>query len=170
MNEFARYMNGVAILILCGVLFGGFFMQFYYHEEPCPLCLLQRLGMIGVGCGLFLNMRFGISTHGYAISYFNAVLGAAVSIRQIMLHICPGDQPFGLPVFGLSLYTWAFIVFVSVILGISLLLFLYKPEKLPIPPRKMRKFPFFAAVILILFTAANAITTLVICGFGPCTG
>ena len=168
MNEFARYMNALSILILSGVLIGAFVIEYGYHENPCPLCFLQRLFMIGVASGELLNLKFGIRMRHYAISFFSAVLGAGVSIRQITVHICPGEPSFGSPIFGLSLYTWAFLVFVCSILGMSLLLFFYSPKE-NATPRKMGWFPVFAFGLIFLITLANIYASFSLCGFGPCT-
>jgi hypothetical protein len=52
-----------------------------------------------------------------------SLLGAAISIRQVLLHILPGDPGFGAPMFGLHLYTWAAIAFACTIAasGVQLL-------------------------------------------------
>src|SRR5262245_66460603 len=52
---------------------------------------------------------------GYGLSVLAAVVGAAISGRQILLHIVPPDPGYGDPVMGLHLYTWSFIVFVTVL-------------------------------------------------------
>src|ERR1700728_1159169 len=124
-NDLALVLNAILILILSGILLGAFFVQFYWHEEPCPLCLLQRLGMIGVGIGALLNLKFGIQASHYAVSLLSSLMGGTVALRQISLHVCPGSPQFGIPVLGLSLYTWSFIVFACSVLYISLLMFLY---------------------------------------------
>lgn len=161
-------MNALSIFIISGVLIGAFVIEYGFHETPCPLCLLQRLSMIGVTTGALLNLKFGVHVRHYAISYFSAILGASISIRQITLHICPGEPPFGEAVFGLSLYTWAFLVFVCTILGISLLLFLYDPSKKSETPKKMEWYAVLAFGLIFCITLANIYTSLRICGFGPC--
>ena len=56
------------------------------------------------------------------MSILSAVLGAIISTRQVLLHIEPGEQGYGAPVFGLHLYTWALIVFLFVILVSGIML------------------------------------------------
>lgn len=159
--------NAILILILCGVLFGGFFVQFFKHEQPCPLCLLQRLGMIGVAIGAALNLRFGIDPKHYAFSLLSCLVGSSVALRQITLHVCPNFPVSEVaPVLGLSLYTWSFIVFFCSVLSIALLLFLYDirhQEKVP-----MNWLAKTALIALFLLIAGNVITTYLICGLGPC--
>ncbi len=112
------------VIVICFILLFAFYIQIFWHEQPCPLCLLQRLGLIGIATGLVLNLRFGISSKHYAVALLSALFGIAVSIRQILLHIVPGTPAFGAPVFGLHLYTWSFIGYVAMLLYIGLLLFI----------------------------------------------
>ncbi len=170
MNKFAEVINSLVVLILCLVLTGAIAYEYGLHETPCPLCFLQRIAMIGVGIGFMLNLHYGIRIRHYTISYFYAIFGASVSMRQILLHICPGQKPFGLPVFGLSLYSWAFIIFSCVIIGIGLLFMFYIPFIETKEPRKMPRFYQFVSTYLILITIANFIIVLTTCGVAPCKG
>jgi disulfide bond formation protein DsbB len=167
MEKFCRFLNTLMIFVLVAILASAYYQQFSKHEEPCPLCLLQRLGMIGVATGAFLNLRFGIRPVFYGISILSALGGGAVSIRQILLHVCPGSPTFGTPVFGLGLYTWAFLAFAASLLGISFLLMMYHPT---FKAAKMNLLEKFAAFLLILITFSNMITTFLECGFGVCVG
>jgi hypothetical protein len=56
----------------------------------------------------------------FALCIFAAFIGAAVSVRQILLHIVPPDLGYGPPVLGLHLYTWALLVFCCLILSSAL--------------------------------------------------
>lgn len=116
------------VLAISAVLLGGFGVQFLWWEHPCPLCLLQRVGMMLCAMGpvyIIATARFGeVSSAdfalGYGMSILAAVVGATISGRQVLLHILPGDPGFGDPVMGLHLYTWAFIVFASVLVDAGL--------------------------------------------------
>ena len=108
----ARNINAVAILGICGLLIGAYYIQFVKGEFPCPLCLLQRVAMLGVALGAMMNLRFGIHPAHYGISILSAVLGACISARQILLHINTPGSGYGSPVFGMHLYTWALIAFI----------------------------------------------------------
>lgn len=161
-----RFFNALIVLILSGVLLGAFGFQFIKHEEPCPLCLLQRLGMFGVGLGALLNVRFGIKMPHYGIILLSAFFGGFVALRQISLHVCPGFPLFGIPFWGLSLYTWSFLVFASTVLAVALLLFLPKKTDGDKPALGMGE---KSVIILFLVIAlANTIATLFQCGLGPC--
>lgn len=167
MGKLQQNLNAIVILILCGVLSSAFFVQFVKHEVPCPLCLLQRVGMIAVAAALTLNLFFGIRMSHYALAILAALGGGFVALRQISLHVCPGFSEFGVPVLGLSLYTWSFIVFVCCVLAISLIMFLYSPSRdgNPLPLSTLSK---IAVGALIVITIVNAIATYFQCGLGPC--
>lgn len=170
MLTWERFFNALIVFILCGVLLAAYCVQFFWHEEPCPLCMLQRLGMISVASGLLLNLFFGIRMSHYALSLLSSLMGGLVALRQISLHACPGASPFGLPVLGVSLYTWSFIVFACCVLAISLLLFLYKPVKSEEIPVQQEWFAKYALVLTSIVTVANIATTYLQCGFGVCEG
>lgn len=168
MPTLERNLNALLGIILSGVLLAGFWVQLIEHEQPCPLCLLQRLGMTGVACGPLLNLRFGIQISHYALSLLSLLMGGTVALRHISLHVCPGLPAFGFPVLGLSLYTWSFLVFACSGLFISLLLFLYNPKESPQVPDTINPWGKLAFTLLLLITLGNIITTLQICGLGPC--
>jgi len=168
MLKWERDINGLMIIILCGVLLSAFGVQFIMHEKPCPLCMLQRIGMIGVATGGLLNIWYGIHMSHYGVSLLSALAGGFVALRQISLHVCPGMPEFGMPVLGLSLYTWSFVVFTCVVLGIALLLFMYNPKESAEPVRPLNLWCKVATGLLLLVAVANVFTTYMQCGFGPC--
>jgi len=124
--------------------------------------------MLGVATGALLNLRFGIRMSHYALSLLSCLVGGFVALRQISLHVCPGFSQFGIPVLGLSLYTWSFVVFVCCVLAIAFLLFLYDPTEDAEEPPPLNAWSQFAFIFLFLIAAANIVTTYIQCGFGPC--
>lgn len=166
MDTTAKNLNAIVIIILSGILLSAFGVQLIEKEMPCPLCMLQRLGMIGVGIGFMLNLKFGIKPAHYGFSLISALVGGAVALRQISLHVCPQFSKFGLPVLGLSLYTWSFIVFACVVFVIAILLFMYRG--LDDKDLKMNGLGKFASILIFIVVFANVITTLIQCGLGPC--
>ncbi len=168
MERWERNLNALQALIIASVLFGAFAIQFFKHETPCPLCLLQRIGMIGLATGALMNCRFGPSKYHYGISLLFCVFGGFVALRQIALHVCPDFPTFGHPFWGLSLYTWSFILFASSVAYISLLLMIFDHSK---PSQgKMSWFCYVAFAAIFIAAFANIFTTFAICGFSPCTG
>lgn len=165
----ARIVNIAALTGICLVLLGAYGIQFILWEFPCPLCLLQRMGMIGVGFGAVLNIKFGLRPAHYGISLMSALFGASVSTRQILLHIVPGTGSYGNPILQLHLYTWAFIIFASTALTISILLIFDKQfqntGKDSVP---LRGYARIVVITLMVIAAANIVTTLLECGLKPC--
>lgn len=166
-RRIARTLNALLIYVLVGILISAYYQQFSKHEEPCPLCILQRLGLISVGFGAFLNLRFWTRPSHATVSLFGALVGSAVSIRQICLHICPGSPTFGIPVLGLSLYTWAFIAFICSLFVVGLLLAFHNCDAKPL---KANWFEILACIALVLVTLSNLVSTYLECGLSACKG
>lgn len=167
----ATRINAFGILGICAVLLGAYYVQFVKGELACPLCLLQRLAMLGVVFGAMLNLRFGIHTRHYAVSLISAVFGASVSVRQILLHINSSDIGYGSPVLGMHLYTWAFIVFVVVIILIGVMMFFEAQFENKEDNKSVENLSLFikAVFLLVVFiAAANVVTTFLECGISEC--
>ena len=129
------------VLAYTVVMLSAFFIQFVKGEFPCPLCMLQRYGMILATLGaLFIIMqarRGELTTARYAqglgLGLIGVLAGASVSVRQIELHILPGDPGYGEPFLRLHLYTWAFVTFAIVMIYVGVMLFLM-PRGIPQAP------------------------------------
>jgi disulfide bond formation protein DsbB len=167
LHKTARFLNSLIVLIISGVLLGAFGVQIFEHEQPCPLCLLQRVCMISVATGCLMNLKFGIQMKHYALCLLSSLLGGSVALRQISLHVCPTFSTFGIPVLGLSLYTWSFLIFTCVVFAVSLLLFLYRPEYEK-EHTKMNLLETLTFTLIFLVTIANVFATFYQCGWGPC--
>ena len=168
-------INLIGVLGLCFVLSSVYFVQFVWHEFPCPLCLLQRMAMLGVAFGLMLNLRNGVKPAHYGLSILSAMLGAGIATRQILLHIAPkpGDTGYGTPIFGLHLYTWALLIFLAAIVIIGLLLFAERQfdgtaNVASFVPKSMVQTIRVACWILLIICVSNFVIAFLECGFGPC--
>ncbi len=170
MATLQRLLNRLLIFALCGVLVGAYCYQLIKSEEPCSLCLLQRLGMIGVAMGILLNLRFGVKGEHYGLALLASIFGFSVSLRQIGLRVCPEFPTFGESIFGYDLYAWAFISFISSILAIAVLLmiFVFTNDK---PVYSVwNRWDKLAFALVFLITFANVFTTLMECALSPCQG
>ena len=172
-TRIARIINVLALFALIGVLAGSLHLQLGVGEQPCPLCLVQRSAMIGLAVGPIMNLLWGIRPAHYAISILAAVAGAAGSIRQILLHIQPGDPGYGPAVFGLHLYTWAFITFVIAIVGCSAMLLWSAPfqpddDGIRHERRWFRIIALTAITWSLLDLLVIAISVIPECGLGMC--
>ncbi len=170
MYQLCRTLNALFVLVLGGVLIGGYMVQFLLHEQPCPLCMLQRLAMLGIACGPLLNLRFGMKPIHYGFSILCALFGDSVSLRHIALHICPGFPKFGEPIWGLSLYSWAFLVFACSLFAIAILLMMHTREIEEREHTGLNRLEKSAFALIVFLALANATTTFLSCGFGPCEG
>lgn len=167
---FARYailLNVLGLLALSGTLGFAFADQLIAHDLPCPLCLLQRMAMFGVGIGLVLNIAVSHAPRHYGMMIVSAVLGMFIAMRQILLHIVPGTGAYGDLFLGLHFYTWAFILFVGVIAAASLMLIVTSRwdgvRHIPVP------FLGHAAIgVFLLLAIANVFGTTFECGMGAC--
>ena len=106
-SQTVRMLNAVGLLAISAIVVAAFVDQFVTFDLPCPLCLLQRVGLAAVGFGLGLNVLIGPRPRNYAMMLIGAVFGGSVSIRQILLHIVPGTGHYGNAFLGLHFYTWA---------------------------------------------------------------
>lgn len=166
--EIERILNALVIIIITAILLSAFGVQLIMHEEPCPLCFLQRLGMLSVGSSLLLNLWFGIRPSHYGLALLSSIIGGSVALRQISLHACPGVPAFGIPILGLSLYTWSFLIFTCCILAVAILLFLYNPKKSGEIPGRFSYLEKAACALLFFSAAANILSAFLQCGLGPC--
>lgn len=163
------------VLAYSVVMLSAFYIQFVMGEFPCPLCMLQRYGMILATLGaLFVIMqarRGTLTTARYAqglgMGLIGVLAGASVSIRQIELHILPGDPGYGEPFLRLHLYTWAFITFAIVMIYVGLMLMLM-PRGIPQAPAAGTAARKVSTVIIWIFigvVAANVIAIIFLEGF-----
>ncbi|MEZ5157810.1 MAG: hypothetical protein R2687_03150 [Candidatus Nanopelagicales bacterium] len=92
-----------------------------------------------------------------------AAAGALVSVRQILLHIKPGDPGYGEPVLGMHLYTWALITFYVVILFVAVVSMLApvgSPRRRRRPGAQQRTISTLIVGLFVLVVAANVIAII----------
>jgi disulfide bond formation protein DsbB len=157
---------------LCGIilmLFLAFLFQILLYELPCPLCLLQRVGFLGVAFGFLLNLRFGARPSHYAIVLISALYTSFVALRQIGLHIIPGTGAYGSAFLGLHLYTWSFIFSMIVVVITTLILGIDRQYQKPHPSNiRWRYLTNILFAIVTLLAVTNLISVLLECGIGIC--
>jgi disulfide bond formation protein DsbB len=163
-----KNINALIIFTISGILLGAFGVQILLNEVPCPLCFLQRIGMIGVAASLAMNIKFGVRPFYYGLALLSSLFGGTVALRQISLHVCPGFPEFGLPVLGLSLYTWSFFIFACCVLAVAVLLMLYREREGEEHSLEINRFQSVAFWLIFFVTFANTITSFIQCGLGNC--
>jgi disulfide bond formation protein DsbB len=164
------FLNALGLLAVCLSLLVAFFYQLVLGEIPCPLCTLQRIGLMLVGFGFLLNLRFGPAAVHYAIIIVSAMVGAGVSLRQILLHIAPGDSGFGSQVLGYHMYTWGFIAFMATILFSAMILVVDRHRLSSPPPHDLTRITFLLGGLLLLLGIANMVSHFLVCGLAICPG
>lgn len=172
-TKIARLINVLALFALIGVLAGSLHLQLGVGEQPCPLCLIQRSAMIGLAVGPIMNLLWGMKPAHYALSILAAVVGGAGSVRQILLHIQPGDPGYGPAFLGLHLYTWAFVTFVIAVVGCSFMLLWNKPfldadSGIAHQQRWLRVFALTAIIWAFLDLLVIGLSVIPECGVGMC--
>lgn len=118
------------VWVLVLILAGGFAVQLITGELPCPLCVMQRIALMLCALGplhILLSARDSALTCrtvavGSGMAIIAALLGAAASGRQVLLHILPGDPGFGAPVMGIHLYTWGLVAFACQVAASAIML------------------------------------------------
>ena len=167
-RSLAVTLNALGLYAVALVLAAAFAAQLWLNELPCPLCLLQRIQFAMLAVGPILNVRFGPRPSHYALSLLTAAAGAAFAMRQILLHIMPGDPGYGSALLGYHYYTWAFIGFAVAIVLIAAMLLFDEQFKENGAPVEAGKFAAIAVWLVIALTALNVISTLLECGLAAC--
>lgn len=163
---------GIALILLVAIV-----LQVALNELPCPLCLLQRLGLIAMGFGFLLNIYYYVRPSHYALSLLASVFTGMVAFRQMLLHIAPGDPGYGSAIFGLHMYTWVFIMSVIAIIYISIVMS-WPRQYLPSIGHQddlykmknpwMKRFCHLAFALFFIAALENVVSTFYECGFHEC--
>lgn len=91
-----RLINTLGLLICLGLLGYAYYLQYYQHQDPCPLCIFQRLAYLALLLVFLIaalhNPRdWGSRVYGLLILLVAAV-GAGLAMRQVWLQSLPPDQ------------------------------------------------------------------------------
>lgn len=167
--DLSRTLNALGLAAVCVVLIVAFADQLLFGDLPCPLCILQRAGFLGVAAGLALNVKFGPRPSHYAVMLISSLAGAAVSLRQTLLHIVPGEGAYGDAFFGLHFYAWAFIVFMVCVAGTAAMLLFDRQFADGLrPPARIGALGGIMVALGLLLAFANGASTVLECGGGLC--
>ena len=174
-NNFIKCINAIEIIGVCFIIIVAFWFQFILKELPCPLCLLQRLGLLAIAFGFLLNIRYRVRPIHYGLSLISAILTAFIALRQIALHINT-TTGYGSSFFGIHMYTWVFIICCIAIIYIAIMLsfpkqYELKQNKREIAEAKGKKIKIFSHIafaIYLIIIASNALSTFSECGLTQC--
>ena len=92
----ARVAYALGFLMCAGLLAFALYLQYVQQQDPCPLCILQRLAFIAMMVVFLIAALHGPRRRG-AIVYSTllfliAVVGAAIAARQVWLQHLPPNQ------------------------------------------------------------------------------
>lgn len=167
--ELSKLLNAIGLLAIGAVLALAFFDQVWFADLPCPLCILQRAGLIAAGIGIALNLTVGPRPSHYAMAIIGALASGTISIWQTLGHIVPGAGHYGNDVFGFHLYTWAFIAAAAIIAGCAVMLLDDRQFARAQPMSvRLKILPLSALLLFLALTVANIVSTVALCGAGAC--
>jgi disulfide bond formation protein DsbB len=88
------YLAG--FLVCAGLIAYALYLQYYEFQDPCPLCLLQRMAYIALGAVFLVAAvhgpgRTGAMVYGGLLSVV-AAIGAAIATRHVWLQNLPPDR------------------------------------------------------------------------------
>jgi disulfide bond formation protein DsbB len=163
------------LLVLCGILTAAAFLQYARGELPCPLCLLERLAMFGIGFGVLLNLRTGFADRNTGISLVFAVLLLIIGARQTLLDIYPrpGHEYVGSAILGLHMPVWSVVIALCVLAAFALKLAIIGGDDHR-RTNPLASFPVLPAAatalgaLLVILCAVNFGSAVIQCGLGEC--
>lgn len=164
-NKLHRIANTIGLIIICSLLIVAFIDQLYEHDLPCPLCLLQRICFVGVGLSLCMNLKNGVKTSHYGLMMLSALLGFAIAMRQIYIHMAAGGG-YGNLILGLYMYQWAAITF-AIIIGLIAVALLFE-QGFYESSKEIKRGKFILMIVFLILILANVISTFIECGFSAC--
>jgi disulfide bond formation protein DsbB len=82
--------------ICAGLLAFAYYLQYVEDQDPCPLCMVQRVAFYALGVVFLIGALHGPARRGRAIygigGFIVAALGAAVAARHVWLQHLPADR------------------------------------------------------------------------------
>jgi len=91
-----RLLNSLALLAGIGAMSYAYYLQYFQYLEPCPLCIFDRVFLLGILLTLLISLLHNPSRTGQRIYTFIMLLftsGGLVSAgRHVWLQHLPADQ------------------------------------------------------------------------------
>jgi disulfide bond formation protein DsbB len=86
----------LGFLVCAGLIGFALYLQYYQDEEPCPLCIFQRVAFMALGvvflvAALHAPARTGAKVYG-GLLFLVAAMGAAIAGRHVWLQNLPPSQ------------------------------------------------------------------------------
>lgn len=95
-NLAGRWLYLLGALVISGLFGAALYLEYVLHQEPCPLCMVQRfifIAMLALFAVAMLHNpgRFGAKIYAALIGLF-ALAGIGVASRHIWIQHLPPDQ------------------------------------------------------------------------------
>ncbi len=92
----SRWLYLVGALVVAALFSSALYLQYVLREDPCPLCMIQRVIFIAIGVLFFIAALYNAGRIGRWIYSSLIVLaalgGVAVASRHIWIQHLPKDQ------------------------------------------------------------------------------
>lgn len=92
----ARGANAAGFLVCCALIGYALYAQYVLGLDPCPLCIFQRVALIGLG---LMFLIAAVHSAGPVLRKFHAILiglvalaGSGVAGRQLWLQALPPER------------------------------------------------------------------------------
>ena len=165
----------LVMFVIAGILTAAMTLQYVNGELPCPLCLLERVAMLGVCFGIMLNFRRGFSYQNTGFSLLFAIVLLVVSVRQSLLDIYPrpGHEYIGSAIFGIHMPVWSIIIALALLTAYAIKLailggdeYLREADVSEFPA--IRRIADVLSIYVIAICLINLVSVILQCGFGEC--
>lgn len=97
-NDTAKLRRERSLLVLLGLIClalvaGALYLQYFLHEDPCPLCIIQRYFFLLIAIFAFLGARFN-GWRGVrlleVLAALSALAGIVTAARHVYVQANPG--------------------------------------------------------------------------------
>ena len=91
-----RLGYGTGFLVCVALFAFALYLQYYEQQEPCPLCIVQRIVFIALGVVFLVAALHGSGSMGSmvysGVLFVLAGIGAAIASRHVWLQHLPKNQ------------------------------------------------------------------------------
>lgn len=91
-----RLGYALGVVACVGLLGFAYYLQYYLYEDPCPLCILQRIAFMALAVIFLVAALHGPGRTGAIVYggmlFLVAGIGAAIATRHVWLQNLPKDK------------------------------------------------------------------------------
>lgn len=154
---------------IAAILTAAMVLQYGYGELPCPLCLLQRVAMLGLCFAIIRHFRHGPSDRNYGLAQVFALLLLVIAVRQTLLDIVPrpGHAYVGSAVLGLHMPVWSILIALALLLAFAAKMAVLGGDAGPRSAALARPAHWLGGYVVAI-AVVNLGSVVVQCGIGEC--